>query len=488
MTSIVVVNNLKDWNLNVENVEVVPAKTYLMDGKFAELRNVRIYNLCRSYKYQSIGYYVSLLAEARGHKISPKISTIQDMKSQSIIKISSDELDKLIQKNFTKLKSENFVLSIYFGQNIAKQYEELSKQLYNLFPLPLLRATFVFNKKWTLQNIMPIALSDIPENHKPYAINFAKQYFSRKKLHSPKKNTFIYDLAILVNPDEKLPSSNKKAIAHFAKAAESIGLNVELITKEDSSRILEFDALFIRDNTAVNHYTYRFAQRAEAEGLVVIDDPASIVKCTNKVYLAELLLKAKIPRPKTLIIHRDNRDIISSILGLPCILKKPDSSFSQGVIRADDKQSLNRELDNFLSKSDLIIAQEFMPTEYDWRIGILDKTPLFACKYFMAKGHWQIYTWHGRHLTKSGAFATMPISAVPEKVIKTALRAANLIGDGFYGVDIKEKGDKVYVVEVNDNPNVDCGVEDAVLKENLYLSIMHSFLSRIKAKKENSHA
>ena len=31
-----------------------------------------------------------------------------------------------------------------------------------------------------------------------------------------------------------------------------------------------------------------------------------------------------------------------------------------------------------------------MPTDYDWRIGVLDGEPLFACKYKMARGHWQI--------------------------------------------------------------------------------------------------
>src|SRR5271157_6490797 len=121
MISIVVVNNVKDWSINIENVEVVPAKTYLTDSRFAEVKNVRIYNLCRSYRYQSIGYYVSLLAEARGHKVFPNISTIQDFKSQSIIKINSDDLDQLIQKSLSKLRSSHFDLSVYFGKPLFRQ-------------------------------------------------------------------------------------------------------------------------------------------------------------------------------------------------------------------------------------------------------------------------------------------------------------------------------------------------------------------------------
>lgn len=488
MISLVIVNNLKDWNLSIPNVEVVPAKTYLTDSEYSDLRNVRIYNLCRSYSYQSIGYYVSLLAEARGHKVFPSVTTIQDFKSQSIIRLISAELEDLIQKSLEKLQSKAFELNIYFGHSVAKQYENLSRQLFNLFQAPLLCAEFVYNKKWILQNIDPISLNEIPESHKEFATESAKLYFSKKHFRSLKKSSFIYDLAILVNPEDKCPPSNPRAIKNFIEAAESIGLSTELITKDDFSKIPEFDALFIRDTTAVNHYTYRFAQRAAAEGLVVIDDPESIIKCTNKVYLAELLIKAKIPRPKTLIIHQDNQEIIPSILGLPCVLKQPDSSFSKGVVKVNTKEELKEKLDDFLDDSDLIIAQEFMPTDFDWRIGVLDRTIIFACRYFMSKGHWQILHWHTKRAGwEQGKSEAVPLSAVPEKVLKTALRAANLVGSGFYGVDLKEKGDKVYVVEINDNPDIDAGSEDSVLKDKLYLTIMKSLLHRIKLKKEISN-
>src|ERR1700733_4722341 len=132
MLSIVVVNQLADWNFDMPDVEVVTSRCYLTDSKYSELKNVRIYNLCRSHRYQGLGYYVSLLAEARGHRVFPSITTMQDIKSQTIMRVISDELDELIQKSFKKLKSTEFDLSVYFEQNVAKQYEKISKQLYNL--------------------------------------------------------------------------------------------------------------------------------------------------------------------------------------------------------------------------------------------------------------------------------------------------------------------------------------------------------------------
>ena len=39
---------------------------------------VRIVNLCRTDRYQGRGYYVSLLAEARGHRALPEVKTLNE--------------------------------------------------------------------------------------------------------------------------------------------------------------------------------------------------------------------------------------------------------------------------------------------------------------------------------------------------------------------------------------------------------------------------
>lgn len=482
MQKIIVVDNPKDWNFGIEGVEIISSKEYLTNIKYADLKSARIFNLCKQYKYQARGYYVSLLAEARGHKVIPSIKTIQDMKAPTIVKVISDELDELIQKSLKKIKSNEYVLSIYFGQNISKQYDQLSGELYKLFQAPFLRAKFSFNKKWTVQTIKPIPFNEIPDYHFDFVEKVAKEFFSKKRYSSIKENKFIYDLAILINPEEKSPPSDKKAIAKFVEAAEDMGFSVELITKEDYSRIGEFDALFIRETTAVNHHTYRMARRAQSDGIVVIDDPDSILRCTNKVYLAELLNKAKIPAPKTMVVHSENKDQVESQMGLPCVLKLPDSSFSQGVVKVTTSAQLKQEVDKMLSASDLIIAQEYMPSDFDWRIGIIDKQILYTCKYYMAKDHWQIYNWESDEDEVEGRFDTVSLDEVPKKVIETALRATNLIGSGLYGVDIKEIDGKQYVIEVNDNPNIDYNIEDQIVKDELYRKVIQSFKNRLEKK------
>ena len=99
----------------------------------------------------------------------------------------------------------------------------------------------------------------------------------------------------------------------------------------------------------------------------------------------------------------------------------------------------------------------------------------------MAKDHWQIYNWKSIEEVE-GYFETVALEDVPEGVIKTALKVTKLIGDSLYGVDIKSYGDKHYVIEVNDNPNIDFNVEDRIIGKDLYQQIMDVFLQRIRRK------
>jgi glutathione synthase/RimK-type ligase-like ATP-grasp enzyme len=124
-----------------------------------------------------------------------------------------------------------------------------------------------------------------------------------------------------------------------------------------------------------------------------------------------------------------------------------------------------------------------LPTTFDWRVGIFDRQPLYACKYHMVPSHWQITKKDDSGKRRYGRTETVPVQQAPRQVISAALRAANLIGDGLYGVDVKQSGRHCDIIEVNDNPNIDAGVEDAFLKGELYTRIMDVFLERIEQTK-----
>jgi glutathione synthase/RimK-type ligase-like ATP-grasp enzyme len=259
-----------------------------------------------------------------------------------------------------------------------------------------------------------------------------------------------------------------------------MNIYAEIIEPKDLAKLSSFDALFIRQSTEVNNEAYAFARKAQQDGIAIIDYPDAILKCCNKVYMAEALNNANIDTPKTVIVHKDNMNEVIHEVGLPCVLKAPDSTFSFGVKKAKTKEEYKALVNDMLKESDLIIAQEFCPSDYDWRIGIMDDEPFFACKYYMAKDHWQIYNWSAtKKDDQDGNADCLPIEDVPKQVLKMAIKSAKLMGKGLYGIDIKVVNERPMVIEINDNPNIDFGVEDRHYGDLVYTKILTALKNRV---------
>ena len=481
MPKLIIVENPDHWQFNLEDVEVITPSKYISGEAYQETKGVKVINLCKSFQYQSIGYYVSLLAEARKHKVLPGISTIQDFRFPSILREDFQDFDDLIQNSFKNVTQDKVEFDIYFGITQEETLNKLAKQLFQYIPAPSLSVTFTKRSKWVLQSIKPLSFGEVPEEEMTLLRTAAEKYLQRKRDVRPDKKK--YDLAILVDPDDPNPPSDEKALQKFIKAGDQAGFYVELITKDDFDELIQYDALFIRETTFVNHHTFRFAKKAQSLGMIVIDDPESILKCTNKIYLNELLTSNKILTPVSYVISKDNYKNLPKKLAYPFILKQPDGAFSKGVFKIKNEEEYKQACATMFQKSELLIAQEFLPTTFDWRVGILDGKPLFVCKYFMASEHWQIVNWSSDKQQQEGAVECVAFYQAPAELIAIALEATALIGHGLYGVDMKEVDGKFYVIEINDNPNIDAGIEDKIMKDKLYSVIMEVFLNKIKADK-----
>ena len=483
MSTLFVVNHLRHWPFDIPGVMAVPARAYLTNAAYPRTASTKVYNLCKSDRYQDCGYYVSLLAEARGHRPFPDVKTIEDLQSRNLLGMLAEDLAPVLRRSLKGARSGIFELDIYFGHAAGEGHDELAQLVFETVRAPLLRIRFEeVEGRWQLGGLRVLGAGEIPSQHRQFVVQAATEFVTGQRATPREPAARQPTLAILHNADEPEPPSNPAALRKFSEAAEQLGMLTEIISRDDIDRLPEFDALFIRDTTNVNHYTYQFSRRAAASGLVVMDDPDSILKCTNKVYLNELMAQHRIAVPKTLMVHRDNMGEIVPTLGLPCILKQPDSAFSLGVTKVESEAQLAAKVNQLLEKSEFIVAQQFLPTEFDWRVGVLDGRPLFVCKYFMASGHWQIIK-REKSAKLEGNTSTFSVGEVPSQIIGTAVKAAQLIGEGLYGVDLKQVGDQCYLIEVNDNPNIDAGLEDSVLEGALYREIMGVFLRRIRERR-----
>ena len=483
---LIVVESFKDIGAGAVGCPVVHVDDYLTGQKYFASRIVQVINLCRSYKYLSIGYYTSLLGEARKHRVIPSVRSMLDISSRALYSTDTEAMGNVVQKalgkHFTDGSDESCKVEIFFGKCSLPALNDLARQLFEIFPLPLMQAVFKRQDgRWQLSALKAMAINKLSADSREVFNDALNTYLKRRWRLPKQKSTTRYDLAILHNPDDPQSPSNKRALEKFIKAGKKLKVEVELINRNDYSRLAEYDALLIRDTTRINHYTYRFSKKAESEGMVVIDDPQSILRCTNKVYLAELLRGNRIPTPRTAILGKQDLEAARHQLGFPMVLKVPEGAFSQGVFKAQNEEEFLAITNRLFKTSELILAQEFLYTPYDWRVGVLNGEPLFASQYFMSKKHWQIVKYDDSGKFEEGGFKTWEVTEAPRHVVETAVKAANLIGNGLYGVDLKADDNGVYVIEVNDNPNLDAGVEDAVLKDELYNRVIGEFVRRLDA-------
>jgi glutathione synthase/RimK-type ligase-like ATP-grasp enzyme len=328
-------------------------------------------------------------------------------------------------------------------------------------------------------------VADVPAQHRAFLLDAAKAFMADSP--SPQAARAVTGrprLAILRDANEPHKPSNDEALERLVRAAPRVGLDAELIGPDALERLPEFDALFNRASPDVDGITYEFVRRAESLGMPVVDDPDSILKCLNKVYMHELMSRHRIPQPRTLTVQRDNLEQVVPTLGLPCVLKLPDSGFGLDVVKIESEETLRRETERFFKVSELFVAQEWLPTGFDWRIGVYDGRPLFVAKYFMAEGHWKIIRVDEGQKMVEGKTVAMSVGEAPSMVIDMAVRAANLIGRGLYGVDLKQVGERVVLIEVNCNPNLDAGNEDQVLGEALYREVVGVFARRIAERRK----
>jgi glutathione synthase/RimK-type ligase-like ATP-grasp enzyme len=480
---LVVVDHARDWRAPDPDCTVIEADDFLAAS--ASDDGALVINLCGSYKYLSVGYYCSLMAQARGQQVLPSVKTINDLSRKAIYTLDTGELDRALNDALGGVDGVPmpvaFSLDIRFGTTDYTPLAGLARSIFDTFPAPLLRVDFARGDAWHIAAIRMQGAAGLGDTERTACVAFAAAWQGLPR-RAPVARRYRYRIAMLHDAHEELAPSNPGALARFVAVGRELGVELAPISRQDYSRLAEFDALFIRETTAINHHTYLFAKKAESEGLVAIDDPSSILRCTNKVYLADLLRRHGIPTPLTLTLQKADAGALAAIearIAYPMVLKIPDGAFSRGVVKVADADEFRHVAQELLRQSALILVQEYLYTEFDWRIGVLNRQAIFASKYFMSKGHWQVAKRDASGKAEFGMAAAVPLGEAPPELLEHALRAANLIGDGLYGVDMKMTPRGPVVIEVNDNPNIDAGAEDSVLGDELYRIVLRDFVRRL---------
>jgi len=171
---IVVVNHPRDFPSSIPGAHVVSASTYLTDPSYGETRSARVLNLCRADRYQGRGYYVSLLAEARGHRPIPEVKAIRDLQTSDFDHLLSEDTLAQIRQLLATCSDQVLEVDAYFGHDPEGRSEVLCQQLFSELHVPLLRAAFEQRDgQWHLREMRILSAGDIPDAKRTTMVEYA---------------------------------------------------------------------------------------------------------------------------------------------------------------------------------------------------------------------------------------------------------------------------------------------------------------------------
>ena len=253
------------------------------------------------------------------------------------------------------------------------------------------------------------------------------------------------------------------ALTEVRLAAFERGHELDFLFKNELKYLKNYDGILIRALTDPLNTSYVVARTAEMLGKRVLDHSDAILICCDKVNMYARLMAAGVSVPETRFLEESELKAVTAArlfeeLGTPLVLKAPNSSFSAYVDKVATPDDFVRVGKRFLRRADRIVVQQYIPSEFDWRVITLAGAVLAVVRYEFAPQQWKLMD-----RTEEGEWAKVigvERSQAPARLLEVALAAANAVGESLYGIDLKEIDGEYFVIEVNDNPTIAAGEED----------------------------
>ena len=184
---------------------------------WAKRPHLQVINLCRDLSYQSLGYYASLLAEARGHRVIPSVSTLQDLTRKTLYGPVLDDLDALVNKALGQeahgVDISRFEIVLHFGKCDSETLAPLARKLYEAFRVPLLRVEFRRNGRWRISKLRAGTLDKLSYPQEHFFLQVLDKQLRQRWQKPTSTKQARYDLAILHNPEEQVAALGCESLA-----------------------------------------------------------------------------------------------------------------------------------------------------------------------------------------------------------------------------------------------------------------------------------
>src|SRR5262245_58243365 len=232
---VILVDQQRDFPNAETPHKVIATSEYLARPRLFDSGRPKLLNLARSYAYQSKGYYASLLAEARGHRVVPTVETMLELREAKLYEHALPELEEELNRCARRADFQpegEFKLLVCFGIARDARFEPFGRLLFDWFRCPALEVAVDTGSTWLA--IDRIRMRNITRlgNGETAFFHAALHQHTQREWRDPKARTVAkYDLAVLYDPTEKMPPSSKDSIKHLARIAGRLSVDVEPIQR-----------------------------------------------------------------------------------------------------------------------------------------------------------------------------------------------------------------------------------------------------------------
>jgi ribosomal protein S6--L-glutamate ligase len=217
-------------------------------------------------------------------------------------------------------------------------------------------------------------------------------------------------------------------------------------------KLTEVDGAIVRSigaTTSVEQYVRRLTllRELEREGTVVMNPVDGMIKARDKYGALSSLSKAGLRVPETLVTEDIGLAYDFAVKFGKAVIKPLIGSRGYGSVLVDNPEIAFRIFKTLVSFNQVIYVQEYVEKRsYDLRVFVVDGGVLASIQRFITKpGEWRTNVAQG-----GKAKAYNP----PEEVKEMAIKACEVLGLWYAGVDIAETDEKGYVIfEVNAAPD-----------------------------------
>jgi RimK family alpha-L-glutamate ligase len=226
----------------------------------------------------------------------------------------------------------------------------------------------------------------------------------------------------------------------------------------------------------------------EERGVPVMNSPRAIERSVDKFYTDALLTEAGVPTPPTVVCETVD-DAVDAVRDMGSVVIKPIfGSMGHGLVRVSDPDTAWRVLRALAQVRSVFYVQQAIAHDgRDIRVFVCGGRVVGAIERIAAPGDWRANVSRG---------ATARPTTLPESWSALAIRAADVIGADYAGVDLLPRsssagtsvraGDEPFVLEVNGIPGWEglqaaTGIDVAGAIAEHLLAKIHSAHSSSKA-------